>query len=181
MEYLQKVYEFFTNNRGIGKAPRSGSEPHYRPSIWNQEEHIKSHNCYSYFLDDIKENQFSKPQPGKYSGLKKDYSSCDSMVKRVLADNPDIQLASAESSCPNGFYKGFLALDRGKDYHFYRQDSNGFFSHKRGRNPVSNKDASGNFIVQPHDSNRDFGDYNYASTCGYLCVPSNNFKNTRSK
>lgn len=53
---------------------------------------------------------------------------------------------------PPGFYAACLliATQNGMyDYHFARQDSNGFWSHKPGSNMVENVDASGNLITNP--------------------------------
>lgn len=48
-----------------------------------------------------------------------------------------------------------------QDYHFYRKDSNGYWSHKRGLNAITNKDASGNKIRNPEKANRKYNDVNY--------------------
>ena len=41
------------------------------------------------------------------------------------------------------------------DYHWYRQDSTGMFSHKPGKNPVTNKDNNGRPIRDPRKCARD--------------------------
>ena len=43
----------------------------------------------------------------------------------------------------------------GNDFHFYRQDPNGTWSH-RLHNINSNKDASGKTIINPHEADRDY-------------------------
>ena len=53
-----------------------------------------------------------------------------------------------------GFYKIFLALDVGEDYHWWRQDNNKYWSHKPGSTNVINLDASGNKIIEPFDGIR---------------------------
>jgi hypothetical protein len=65
-------------------------------------------------------------------------------------------------------------------YHFYRQDriSGGVvtWSHKYGQTRATNKDRSGNVIIDPEEADRDYsrleaGYYeNYSDLCGYYCV-----------
>ena len=71
-----------------------------------------------------------------------------------------------------GFYKIFLALDVGEDYHWWRQDNNKYWSHKPGSTNVINVDASGNKIIEPLKSNRNFEHRNYKTPCFYACVYS---------
>ena len=48
------------------------------------------------------------------------------------------------------------------DYHWYRKDSNGKWSHKRGMTDVINYDASNKSITNPQNANRNYGgNYNY--------------------
>lgn len=173
--------------------PLSNYEPNYFPNEWNSNKSLMNkHNCYSYFLDDFNYNTKSKPQPGYYS-LGKDivkkqlnlnntskYSDCNLITNRILSDNPQIYKVKKNEPCIKNFYKGFLALDPNNDYHFYRQDSNGFFSHKRGKNKVINKDSDGNLITDPSNANRKYSDYNYNLSCDFFCVPNNNFLKTNS-
>jgi len=69
-------------------------------------------------------------------------------------------------------------MDPGVDYHWYRLDSTGKWSHKPGPTPATNVDASGNPIASPETANRDYSgpDYslNYSVFCGYFCVDKNN-------
>jgi hypothetical protein len=57
------------------------------------------------------------------------------------------------------------------DYHWYRQESNGLWTHKRGKKLVEHVDASGNPISDPAVADRDYaGSSDYDKFCGYLCV-----------
>ena len=57
------------------------------------------------------------------------------------------------------------------DYHFYRQDKNGTWSHKPGRTAVSKVDASGKIILNPLIANRNYKNgYNYSKPCFFFCV-----------
>ena len=76
--------------------------------------------------------------------------------------------------CGPNFYKGALAIDKGKMYHFYRQDENGMWSHKDGGLGITNLDYSGNKISDPKYS--DTG--RYTEFCSYFCVPKNEYSKT---
>ena len=56
------------------------------------------------------------------------------------------------------------------DYHRYRQDSDGLWSHKLGDNPVSRLDDSDNLIYDPETCDRNDGEYDYSIFCGYFQV-----------
>lgn len=76
-----------------------------------------------------------------------------------------------DETCPIGSYKVALVIDIGKDYHWYRQNPDGTWSHKSGRLPVTDRDDSGNIIYDPYYMNRG----GYTSFIGYYCVtPMNN-------
>ena len=110
------------------------------------------------------------------------------LVHRKLAggdvhkDNPfDIREIELDSHIECDRYKIALVLSNNSkdfDYHFYRQDLNGDWSHKAGDNPISNIDASGNKITDPKIANRNYNktddedddnnDYNIF--CGYYSV-----------
>ena len=70
------------------------------------------------------------------------------------------------------FIKFFLALDIGNDYHWWRQDSNKYWSHKPGSTNISNLDGSKLKIQDPLKSNRNFSNRNYDKPCFYACVQS---------
>ena len=78
-------------------------------------------------------------------------------------------------------YKIALVIDNKGDkldYHFYRQDNNGYWSHKTGHDPVSNVDASGKLITNPETCDRNYDkkkndEFNYEIFCGYYAVKYN--------
>jgi hypothetical protein len=162
--------------------PRSGYEPKYRGEEWSRNARIQAtHNCYSYFLDDLRVYpRAGKPQPGLYA-MGAGYNNavtCESVKRRVLADNPmhviTWSLEKAKDKCPKGHYKGFLAVNSwGQDYHFYRQDSDGTWSHKPGGTAVSRTDASRKRIYNPATANRMYGKQggiDYDKPCTFFCV-----------
>lgn len=174
--------ENFDNYKENQKMPTTGSEPTYDESQWNDPDFVKTNNCYAYFLDDKKDRE-QKPQPGYFSGNKSpnNYNGCIETERRVLADNPDIYIVEETQRCKNGYYKGFLAIDTGKDYHFYRQDSSGFWSHKPGALQITNLDSNGEIITNPRKASRNYSNFQYTTSCNYFCVPKNEYKKTNAK
>lgn len=174
----------------------------YEPDKWNSNLNLtKSHNCYSYFLDDINNdlihvykqnygnNEIQKslnPQPGHYCGMTKfvNYkdTTCSGLIDRVLCDNPSIKVVDKNFDCGPNHYKGALFIDEGKMYHFYRQDENGNWSHKDGGGVVTNLDSSGKIIKDVMNIDRSYLDNGkvrqYDKFCAYFCVPENKYKDT---
>ena len=76
-----------------------------------------------------------------------------------------------DERCPAGSYK--VALIVGSDYHWYRQNPDGFWSHKPGDWPVTNVDEQGNSIIDPQYA--EWNDEWYKKFIGYFAVtPWNN-------
>ena len=174
-------------------SPLSGGEPVYEPMRWNKKLAIReTHNCFSYAMNvnDPKqvakckdENNCEPPfhQPGSAAKFKRFNSkrpkTCPNMVIRIRGDNPDILMATFEERCPANMSKIALVVDPKEDYHFLRQDSNMYWSHKAGARPVTNVDALGHPIWDPQLANLYYksknGDLNYTFFCAYMCVPRN--------
>ena len=158
-------------------SPLSGSEPKYEPEKWNNNPNIKdTHNCYSYAINQIVSNRKGKPQPGYFAHFKSisnnEYKDCKSFFKRLKKDSPSIYLTTFDKKCRKGFSKAFIVLANktyDTDYHFYRQDSNGYWSHKPGRTDVVNTDADNKLIKNPEKANRNYKHHNYATPCFYFC------------
>ena len=162
------------------KSPLSGSENPYDPDAWNQDKIRTNNNCYSYAVSTRIIDRNGKPQPGYFSHFKpiseEEYSDCKNFHKRIKKDIPFMYLISFEEPCKKGFYKAFIAVDNkkgDKDYHFWRQDSNGMWSHKPGTTAVVNVDSDGKLIFNPLLANRKYKYYNYSKPCFFFCTPKN--------
>lgn len=57
------------------------------------------------------------------------------------------------TSKPSG-YDAADPVEYGNDYHWYRQDDDGSWSHKPGHSKVINTDSAGNPISNPETANR---------------------------
>lgn len=150
----------------------SGYELDYDTNIWDDE--VEQHNnCYAYALN----NQvypgtnylWHKQQPGGYSNnMTSDYCNEAAMYNAVLEDfntynsnygtNLTFTRINKYQKCPAGTYKVALAAESDNgDYHWYRQDSDGYWSHKRGTTAVTRYDSNGNLIIDPQECRR--GEY----------------------
>jgi hypothetical protein len=170
------------------RAPLSGYEPDYQPDLFNKLPGRKgSNNCFAYAFD-YKELPKRKdctvmscsapfPQPGRASGYPKwsrvKGKRCPDLVARFRGDVPGITRATFTQKCPRGTYKIAPVVDPDEDYHFYRQDSNGYWSHKPGSTSVTHLDTTGRPIYDPFLASRASQDsgLDYDTTCGFWCVP----------
>jgi len=155
---------------------------------YNEDTYIReSHNCYSYLLNlkseaaknlcikELKYNEICRrSQPGYVAGypsLKVKDFNCPEIVKRTLADNKSIKKSTFEKRCPADSYKGAVVVAPGRDYHYYRLNDEGYWTHKPGYKPSTAYDAKNNLITNPEKASRDYGSLNYRDFCGYICVP----------
>jgi len=177
-KFEEEAIQTNLNNKGkVKTSPLSGSEPKYDPDKWNLKKNIKyNHNCYSYAVNHLNPGRKGKSQPGYFSGydhIKENEYSCKNFYHRIKDDIPSTYLTSFEQPCKKGFHKAFIAIDdkeSDKDYHFYRQDANGKWSHKPGRTDVRDFDASDEKIENPLTANRDYKEFYYKKPCFFFCV-----------
>lgn len=104
------------------------------------------------------------------------YGRCASLIKLIRQDVHQMRRIGYNRKCPAGYSKIALVIDPMDDYHFYRQDPNGYWSHKPGSQPVTRLDADGVLILDPKTANRDYKttqnkDLNYTLFCDFFCVP----------
>lgn len=147
----------------------------YEPSAWNG---LKTYNCFAYGFN-IKPKRGkprfkSKPQPAIATMgplTDSEIRDCDRMYERVKADNPSLLRWTFSKPCPRGYRKIFMAVDDSDDadYHFYREDDNGYWSHKPGATNARDTNYDGKKIVAPHLSNLRSDSHNYNKMCGYYC------------
>jgi len=119
-------------------------------------------------------------QPGSTRKINKhlrrqSYARCKSLVKLIKQDVPTMSKITYSRRCPVGLSKIALVIDPSDDYHFYRQDPDGYWSHKPGSRPVTRLDADDVQIIDPKTAARDYtkkgGELNYTKFCDLFCVP----------
>lgn len=75
------------------------------------------------------------------------------------------------TTCRPGCYKVALVIAPEQDYHWYRQNSDGTWSHKLGPSPVTNVDAGNQIITDPETCNRNYSrNLNYEEFVGFYEV-----------
>lgn len=200
------------------KLPTSGAEPLFSDLVYGTERGRLNNNCYAWALGAYRGSGGIKLQPGNMSRQTTNLnaSSCPFIRDRALDDNMKrgIYLADPRKPCRKGYYKIMAFIDKGKDYHWYKQNGNllyrvsdgetrqsiardlgvpassvvcptdqlklgdlvyvrkaGVFSHKQGfaTGPLL-RDASGRTIPDPRSANRNYGEYNYRTFCGAMCI-----------
>lgn len=174
------------------RSPLTGKEPEFDPDQYNKYKGMKeSLNCFAYAFDWKrlpKDKNCTKescplpfPQPGRASGYPKwskvKGKRCPDLIGRLKGDVSDLVKLDSENGfkqkCPANMSKIALVVDEDEDYHFYRQDSNGYWSHKPGGTEVTHLDATKRPIYNPELASRHYPDsnLNYDQFCSYLCAP----------
>ena len=173
-------------NRCTRKAPVTKWTTPYRPDRYNKYTGVQgSLNCYAYAMDYLKipktctldKCDVSYPQPGHASGYPRwseiKGKRCPDVLARIKGDIPKVRMSSFEQKCPKKMRKIAVVTDPDQDYHFYRQDKDGFWSHKPGSTKVQRTDTTGRPIYDPQLAarNNKASNLNYDRFCGYMCVP----------
>lgn len=148
--------------------------PAYNPSYWNAAENIKHANCYAYCLNYRTKNE-GKLQPGDLAGKRFTSLTKNAIIKAAKADAPYLEYkitATTKTAVPRkNQYKIALVIAPNADYHWYIQNRDGYWSHKRGFEKISNLDASGKKIQDPQNCDRKYGNrLDYSVFCGYFMV-----------
>lgn len=143
----------------------------YFPELWNSYNFkiIQNNNCYSYACNDPFDH-IGKPQPGEKSNDRFFSVNVEGVTKASVSDGM-IKAKVDEQGNPikrRGYYLVALAIAEGYDYHWYRQDENGEWTHKRGSTEAINIDSDGKKITNPEKCNRGF----YTQFGGYFYVPN---------
>lgn len=129
-----------------------------------------------------------------YHALKSQAEIESIIMEDALALGLSLTPIEKNEVCPAGTYKIALSLDLfddplyqnptsgieaetstvhefpDLDYHWYRQNPDGTWSHKRGWSEVTNLDAFGEIIYDPQICNRNYNMYDYAVFVGYYAV-----------
>ena len=159
------------------------SHPRYEPHVWNDGGRIMySTNCYAYACNDPYHHaDGDKPQPGTHMlqrvnphmthasvrlAVMQDDQSRNNLRKQRLIPLIRLREEIANDSAIDvvnvpGYYLIALVIAMGRDYHWYRQDDSGLWSHKPGHMAATNRDASRQLIVDPREC--DLGNYSFST------------------
>lgn len=179
--------------------------PKYDTTNWNSNEYISNTNCYSYafnmLVNPLTGKKFPRGgmQPGMFSGtydLKKIQSDEKAyleylqilsgttdgnikLVNRIIADmtKVGIEFIPYEEGLTGGYRVALVVGPNIPDYHWYRDNGDGTWSHKPGQSDATNKevlgvDANGtiiygDIITDPEDAAKKAG---YEVFVGYYYV-----------
>ena len=148
--------------------PLSGSELEYNPDLWSNSRVMYRCDCYSYaFNCQVMPgtNSLYEMSPGRGFDVTKDHfnkinSTMGSVVNAVIQDSESMGFMFVEidkhTRCVSGTYKVALVVDNGKDYHWYRQNPDGTWSHKMGSGPVNCLDSESHIIYDPEKCCRSY-------------------------
>lgn len=170
-----KVYENLAYNFShdyVDMEP-TGSEIEYNPTLWNDGSTIQAvNNCYTYALNVFSSSHVEPGEIGcpyftrEYDTINNlahylQFSVIEEMVNFDSQPNAltqygfDFALIFKNQSLQSGFYRTALVFDLvNRDYHWYRQNPDGSWSHKPGSGKVRNFDFDGNPIFDPEFCNR---------------------------
>jgi hypothetical protein len=124
--------------------------PSYTPGNWNDADGIQfSNNCYNYACD---HQTGTFAQPGRATGQQYASLTCPDVTVGARSDGLTDQ--SCDAGCGRCCHKVALVVAPGWDFHWYRLDDNGRWSHKPGGTEATNVDNSGNFILDPRTADR---------------------------
>lgn len=132
----------------------------FNPGFWNDPSVIGRNNCYNY-ASNWRTNTFA--QPGRGAGQMYTSLTCAEVTRAALADGCHRRFdCFPDAEKP----RWLMALVVGPryDYHWYRQQVEGFWGHKPGGTAARNTDNSGNVIANPETCNRG----PYTDFCGYF-------------
>jgi hypothetical protein len=138
--------------------------PEYDPSAWNDANGIQYfNNCYNYGTN-IQTGTYA--QPGRASGNMYGTIDCSDVGDGAVSDGLAPVDCDTGCGCRDCCHKVALVIWPGVDYHWYRQDRDGRWSHKMGGTPATNLDNSNNIITDPRTADRG----PYRIFCGCYCV-----------
>ena len=133
----------------------------FNPGFWNNDSYVtRRNNCYNYGTN-RKTNTFA--QPGKASGNHPYPMACGAVTKAALSDGAHKRKdCFPDSEAPRWLMA--MVVRPGKDYHWYRKHSEGFWGHKPGGTRAKNTDNRGRIVMNPETCDRG----GYTDFCGYF-------------
>lgn len=162
--FNERLDEVYLYNRALSydeiATVMAPGYPLYEPNTWNGGAAVISNNCYNY-ANNKRTNTFA--QPGTASGQTAVGMSCAVVHAAAVRDGLEPITDPYDPS-----YKTVVALvvAPGEDFHWYRRDRFGTWSHKPGQTPATHLDNSGSQIYDPEYADRG----NYTDFCGYFRV-----------
>jgi hypothetical protein len=120
-------------------------------------------NCYNYGTN-YRTDTFA--QPGQAAGAMYGALTCADVKAGALADMLIDAPTANHATCPADGHLVALVIAPGIDFHWYRRDKTGWWSHKPGGTPATDRDNANHYISNPESADRGM----YTDFCGYLVV-----------
>lgn len=136
----------------------------YNPGFWNNNATVRTrNNCYNY-ASNKRTDTFA--QPGRGCGKMYTAINCAEVTRAALCDRLHKRyVCFPDSEKPRYLVALVIAPGPGfVDFHWYRKNSGGFWSHKPGGTAARNTDNSGKVITNPETCDRG----PYTKFCGYF-------------
>ncbi len=136
---------------------------------------VGTNNCYNYATD-YRTNTFA--QPGKATGQQyTNLSACNvpagqRSAKMGAISDGLIDTPNANNVCPGTGHLVALVIWPNTDYHWYRKNNDGYWSHKPGGTPATIYDNAGHLITDPRTANRG----GYTQFCTFMQVIDGHFR-----
>lgn len=131
--------------------------------FWNDPMHVNDNNCYNYGTN---RQTDSFAQPGEASGKEFTDLTCASVYAAASADLGLTPTAFFPYNGKDDDTLIALVVSPDFDFHWYRRDDNGKWSHKMGPTPAATIDNSGKEITDPVQADRG----TYVDFCGYFRI-----------
>jgi hypothetical protein len=132
--------------------------------FWNSKFSITdNNNCYNYATNRVT-NSFA--QPGEASNAIYEELTCTSVYEAAAKDLGLVPATYFPYNNKNDETLIALVVAPHDDFHWYRRDDDGNWTHKMGGTPATKFDDSNNIITDPETADRGY----YTDFCGYFKV-----------
>jgi hypothetical protein len=145
-----------------GKCEKCAYEvSQYNPGFWNTSPFVRANNnCYNYARN-WRTDTFA--QPGRAHGAGTNTMQCPEVTTAAMADGLKKRCdCLSEKEYPRRLMA--LVVGPDYDYHWYREQRDGFWGHKPGQTAARNTDENGALVVDPETAARG----PYTDFCGYF-------------
>jgi hypothetical protein len=141
----------------------------FNPAAWEDARVVENTNCYAYALNCP---QMGWARPGNLRSLFNPRYGIELITVeniRNFMKNDGLEELSETEALSSSLNALALRISDRSDYHFYRLDSNGLWSHKQSYLDPSSDDDRGDVIKNP----RTAASRSYAKFGGYFTIPEN--------
>jgi hypothetical protein len=137
--------------------------PLWEPAWWNDAGQVQwNNNCYNYGTN-YRTDTYA--QPGKANNAQYSSITCAQVKAGAIADAL-VDAPYANNKCPKEGHLAALVVGPNWDFHWYRKGRNGYWTHKPGGTPATDRDNSSNLVTDPRTADRGF----YTDFCTFMVV-----------